>query len=43
MEMARVDLCEQMRRSLLSFEGRIEEKRVEVAAELPESPCWVDG
>ena len=29
MEMARVDLCEQMRRSLLSFEGRIEEKRVE--------------
>ena len=41
MEMARVDLCEQMRRSLLSFEGRIEEKRVEVAAELPESPCWV--
>ena len=41
MEMARVDLCEQMRRSLLSFEGRIEEKRVEVAAELPETPCWV--
>ena len=41
MEMARIDLCEQMRRALLSFEGRIEEKRVEVAAELPETPCWV--
>ena len=41
MEMARIDLCEQMRRSLLSFEGRIEEKRVEVAAELPETPCYV--
>ena len=39
MEMARVDLCEQMRRSLLSFEGRIEEKHIEVAAELPETPA----
>ena len=41
LEIARIDLCEQMRRSLLSFEVRIEEKRIDVEAGLPETPCWV--
>ena len=41
LEIARVDLCEQMRRALLSFEGRIDQKHVEVNAQLCEEPCWV--
>ena len=39
----RIDLCEQMRRALLSFEQRIDQKRVEVAAEFPDDPCWVNA
>lgn len=38
-----IDLCEQMRRALLSFEQRIDQKHVEVEAELPDEPCRVQA
>lgn len=43
LNLERVDLCEQMRRTLLSFEVRIDQKHVDVDAELPDAPCWVNA
>ena len=43
LNLERIDLCEQMRRTLLSFEQRIDQKHVEVEAELPDAPCWVNA
>lgn len=43
LNLERVDLCEQMRRALLSFEVRIDQKRVQVEASLPETPCYVNA
>lgn len=47
MHPASVDICELLRLELIKFEGKIDEKRLDVAVELPEEPvyalCDADG
>jgi signal transduction histidine kinase len=43
MEKGVYDLCEQVRRALISFERQISAKNGDVALELPDEPCYVNA
>ncbi|MBQ8088146.1 MAG: sensor histidine kinase, partial [Clostridia bacterium] len=43
LQRAPFNVSELIARILINYEPRIEEKRIEVRADLPQEPCWADG